>query len=193
MLHRSPEADVESPARAAPPEPERTGPVTISRQLFDFLMGTEGINGLHFGDYEPEKIGAFWWRRHLREADTGAAADVLVGDIEESIEPIRHWYDSVDHEPRPLVDVVTDMVFDIKADRQLLTAMRSALLAQSAAEHARTTCPECEGLTVPELCPPCIARFENAVQLRDAAMSSLDGDADRYLAMLDLSEKVSAE
>ena len=50
----------------------RTGPVTISRELFDFLMGAGGIDGLHFGEHQPDAVGAFWWRRLLRDADIGS-------------------------------------------------------------------------------------------------------------------------
>lgn len=120
----------------------RTGPVTISRELFDFLMGAGGIDGLHFGEHQPDAIGAFWWRRLLRDADTGAAADVMVGDIEASIEPIRHWYDSVDHQPRPLVEVVTDMAFDIKVDRNLLTELRDQVRTLQA--HIREQSQHCQ-------------------------------------------------
>lgn len=148
----------------------RTGPVTISRELFDFLMGAGGIDGLHFGEHQPDAIGAFWWRRLLRDADTGAAADVMIGDIEASIEPIRHWYDSVDHQPRPLVHVVADMVLDVRVDRELLTAMHLALRAQDGAEKEFASCDQCRGRVGVEPCARCSELFDRAVALRRAAL-----------------------
>lgn len=165
-----------------------TGPVTISREMFDFLMGAGGIEGLHFGEHQPDAIGAFWWRRLLRDADTGVPSNVLLGRIEAAIEPIRHWYDTVDHQPRPVVDVLADMVFDIKADRQLLTSMRAALLAQDAAEACRDNCLECGGEGKWEDCAPCSEKFDHAVDLRRRAFDAVEGDAKRYLAMLELAE-----
>lgn len=48
---------------------DRTGPVTISRELFDFLMGAGGIDGVHFGEDRGDRPGPFWWRKLLRAAD----------------------------------------------------------------------------------------------------------------------------
>lgn len=156
---------------------ERSGPVTISRELFDFLMGAGGIDGVHFGEDSGDRPGPFWWRKLLRAADAGGD----VADIEAAIEPIRHWYDGVDHEQRPLLTVVTDMVFDIQGDRKLLTAMRSALLSQDVAEATRNCC-HCA-------CASCAQAFRRAADLRHAALTALDGDANRYLALVDLEER----
>lgn len=65
-------------------------------------------------------------RRSSPAFAVGGAERTKLEHVEQAIEPIRHWYDSLDHEPRDLVDVITDMVFDIKADRQMLTEERIA-------------------------------------------------------------------
>ncbi len=250
-------------------EAERTGPVTISRELFDFLMGAGGIDGVHFGEEKGDPPGRFWWRQELRAADVADIAeqsallpDVLSGqwttpegrqmaqrclaetrdqlsmasvsdmelanrifladrcslemiglqaaakerirwlsaqlayrngmvaDVNAAIEPVRHWYETIDHQIRYVVDVVRDMAFDIQADRKLLIAMRAALLAQDAAEARRDGCPTCARLCA---CIPCAQAFTRAAELRRAALSTLDEDAARYLAMLDLSTREPAE
>ncbi|WP_439569093.1 hypothetical protein [Sphingopyxis sp.] len=142
MLHRSPATAAEPPTPPAQAATEPDGPVTISRQLFDFLMGADALDGVHFGEDHPDERGRFWWRQILRAADCGGAADMLIGDIEKSIEPIRHWYDTLDHEPRPLVDVVTDMVFDIKADRNMLTERLGQVRALQ--DHIREQAQHCQ-------------------------------------------------
>lgn len=165
---------------------ERTGPVAIPRDLFNFLMGAGGIDGVHFGEENGDPPGRFWWRKNLRAADAGGE----VADIDGAIEPIRHWYDSVDYEARPPIEVVRDIVFDIQADRKLLIAMRAALLAQGEAERRREACEYHERCVE---CFDCNQRFHRATELRRAALSTLDEDASRYLAMLDLAARETSE
>lgn len=47
--------------------------VTISRELYDFLLGQGPLDGMHFGDHQMRgKYKAqFWWRKHLRAAGEG--------------------------------------------------------------------------------------------------------------------------
>lgn len=33
-----------------------------------FLLGEEPLEGVWFGDPHPTEKGAFWWRKHLRDA-----------------------------------------------------------------------------------------------------------------------------
>lgn len=50
------------------------GPVTLSRELFDFLMGVGEIDGTGFGELNDGLPGAFWWRGLLRAAERETAA-----------------------------------------------------------------------------------------------------------------------
>ena len=57
----------------------------------------------------------------------GAAQVLLVGEaagarhvleaVRAALEPVIHWYQSDEHEPRPLPDIVADVVADLQADR----------------------------------------------------------------------------
>ena len=47
---------------------EAVGRVVIPRAFFDFLMGTGEIEGIGFGDMNPNRRGAFWWRTLLTVA-----------------------------------------------------------------------------------------------------------------------------
>lgn len=72
--HIEPLGTATGPAALATPSSaaaERKGPVTISRELFDFLMGAGGIDGVHFGEDKGDLPGPFWWRKLLRAADEG--------------------------------------------------------------------------------------------------------------------------
>lgn len=48
-------------------------PVTIPRELFDFLMGRGEIDGTNFGDLHEGLPGRFWWRALLRTAEVSQA------------------------------------------------------------------------------------------------------------------------
>lgn len=45
------------------------GDVIVTRELFDFLMGTGEIDGTSFGDLNDGLPGRFWWRALLRCAE----------------------------------------------------------------------------------------------------------------------------
>lgn len=52
---------------------EASGPDTAEApnaqsQVFKFLMGTDELDGVWFGDQPPEGTRKFWWREHLRAA-----------------------------------------------------------------------------------------------------------------------------
>ena len=49
-------------------------PVTIPRELFDFLMGAGEIDGTGFGDLNANLPGRFWWRALLRTAESSSTA-----------------------------------------------------------------------------------------------------------------------
>ena len=38
-------------------------------------------------------------------------------DLRKAIEPVKDWYQSDEEEPRPLVDIITDIVADLQEDR----------------------------------------------------------------------------
>lgn len=48
--------------------------------------------------------------------------------IAAALEPVRHWYESADHEPRDTVDILKVVVTDLQSDRRDVLAMRAALL-----------------------------------------------------------------
>jgi hypothetical protein len=52
------------------------GPVTLSREVFDFLMGVGPLEGVHFGDLHDGLPGRFWWRAVLRAAERETAASL---------------------------------------------------------------------------------------------------------------------
>jgi len=60
---------------AGPVQVTQDGPVTIPRELFDFLMGVGEIDGTSFGDLNAGLPGRFWWRALLRTAEARAASN----------------------------------------------------------------------------------------------------------------------
>lgn len=47
-----------------------------------------------------------------------AALSKILSALTAAIEPVEHWYQSDEDEPRPLVDILTDIVADLQEDRQ---------------------------------------------------------------------------
>jgi len=45
------------------------GPVVLTREVFDFLMGVGSLEGVHFGEMHESLPGRFWWRTVLRAAE----------------------------------------------------------------------------------------------------------------------------
>lgn len=62
-------------------------PVTIPRELFDFLMGVGEIDGTSFGDLNDRLPGRFWWRALLRtaESNTRIASSGAAGSGEDDV------------------------------------------------------------------------------------------------------------
>lgn len=44
-----------------------------------------------------------------------------------AIEPVKNWYQSDEAEPRPIVDIITDIVADLQEDRQDVLAMSGVM------------------------------------------------------------------
>jgi hypothetical protein len=42
--------------------------ITITREVYDFLMGEGPLEGVWFGDLHEGLPGAFWWRGVLKSA-----------------------------------------------------------------------------------------------------------------------------
>lgn len=45
------------------------------------------------------------------------STEALQAEIERAIEPVKDWYQSDEHEPRPTVDILADIVADLQHDR----------------------------------------------------------------------------
>lgn len=45
--------------------------------------------------------------------------------LQAEIEPVLHWYQSDEHSPRPLQDIVRDIVADLQSDRKDLPALQA--------------------------------------------------------------------
>ena len=71
-----------------------SNPITITREVYDFLMGEGPLEGVWFGDLHEGLPGAFWWRGVLRSAEgwpepaqgieAGTAETVKLGSVHES-------------------------------------------------------------------------------------------------------------
>lgn len=82
------------------------GPVTISREAFDFLMGAGPMDGTWFGELNDGLPGAFWWRAILRAAERESvsaldAAEARIAELEGQLAKIR---DNAMNEGMGLVD-----------------------------------------------------------------------------------------
>jgi hypothetical protein len=58
------------------------GPVLLSRELFDFLMGKGEIDGTSFGDLNNGLPGRFWWRALLRAAERETRSALSQSEVE---------------------------------------------------------------------------------------------------------------
>lgn len=55
--------------------------------------------------------------------------------LREAVEPVLHWYQSDEHDNRPLIDIVRDIVADLQSDRK--DALRAATLCEALKPFAR--------------------------------------------------------
>ena len=56
-----------------------------------------------------------------------------------AIKPVEHWYQSDEEHPRPLVDILTDIVDDLQEDRQDVLAMKGVMAELDAANQGVAT------------------------------------------------------
>ena len=63
-------------------------PVTIPRELFDFLMGSGEIDGTSFGDLNGHLPGRFWWRALLRTAEAQSPLEDASADLLEALQAL---------------------------------------------------------------------------------------------------------
>jgi len=56
------------------PPPQQRKPLTDEQKnVLDFLLGANDLDGVWYGDRHPKEKGAFWWRDRLRKAFQEAA------------------------------------------------------------------------------------------------------------------------
>lgn len=63
-------------------------PVTIPRELFDFLMGDGEIDGTSFGDLNDRLPERFWWRALMRTAEASQSHSIP-GDVGIGIDVVK--------------------------------------------------------------------------------------------------------
>lgn len=56
-----------------------------------------------------------------------ATLEAQLAEVRGAIEPVRHWYESDEHPPRDLPDILTDIVSDLQNDRKELLELNATL------------------------------------------------------------------
>lgn len=118
-----------SPAPAGEVEQvDREAAARIYQNLRDHDMASWIKSGKADADWI---IQAFKNHRLAALASHPSPAIGAVEALEEAIEPVRHWYQSDEEDARPLVNILADIVADLRVDRALALKAKKLLLAGS--------------------------------------------------------------
>ena len=87
-----------------------------------------------------------WWKwqhQYARAADQIEADGQRIAELEAALRPVIDWYQSDEMEPRPIADIVADIVSDLQHDRFIALKMPALL---KAADHL-SVCAQTSGGT----------------------------------------------
>lgn len=56
------------------------GWMLFPESAWNFLWGTEPLDGIHFGDFHPNRVGLFWWRHVIKEMIAASQAHASHGE-----------------------------------------------------------------------------------------------------------------
>lgn len=112
-------------------------PVTIPRELFDFLMGVAEIDGTSFGEMNAKLPGRFWWRALLRTAASATQEDAERSGADElrrlldNVGRFLYGFAQADLDEGAADAVTVGMVYQQQAQTVVLPRIRAALASLS--------------------------------------------------------------